>query len=279
MATESQAELIPETRLTLRAHWYALIGKVSKHGSLGGMINICLVILIILSVLASMLQTVQSLHERYYNAFYYFEVVTIIIFTIEYLVRIWTIPEHPSYSGEISGRLRYIFSPLALIDLASILPFYLPFIIPLDLRFLRLLRLLRMLRILKLGRYSDAALLIIRVIKDKIDELTVTFMVSGIILVLSSCLIYIAEHEVQPQKFTDIFATLWWSVITMTSVGYGDVFPITPFGKFLACIIALLGVGLFALPISILGAGFVGEIQKKKAATTICPHCGKSLGE
>jgi voltage-gated potassium channel len=103
-------------------------------------------------------------------------------------------------------------------------------------------------------------------------------MVMLMMIIMSASFMYFAENEAQPDKFPDIPSTVWWSVMTLTTVGYGDVFPITALGKCLAMVIAILGIGMFALPVGIFGAGFVEEIQKQKAAKTLCPHCGEQIG-
>ncbi|HIG31700.1 MAG TPA: hypothetical protein EYQ50_29340 [Verrucomicrobiales bacterium] len=159
-------------------------------------------------------------------------------------------------------------------------PFYFS-ALGLDLRFARMLRLLRVLRLAKLGRYHHSLEVIISVLKKNKEELVLTTAFMGMLLIGSSCLLYIAEHEAQPEKFESIPAAMWWSIATLTTVGYGDVAPITPLGKLFASMVAVLGIGMFALPTGLLGAGFVEEIQNRKTKTKTqsqpCPHCGKSL--
>jgi voltage-gated potassium channel len=186
------------------------------------------------------------------------------IFSIEYLLRLWTCNVDVTYKGRIKGRIKYFFSPLALIDLFAILPFYIPMIIPIDLRFLRVIRLVRIFRILKFGRYSASLQMLGRVLRKKKSELIVTFFVVFLLLIIASSLIYEFEREAQPEKFSSIPGSMWWAVVTLTTVGYGDVYPVTTMGKILSSFIALLGIGLFALPAGILSAGMVEEMQKKK---------------
>ena len=238
--------------------------------------DIFILALILLSMVAAILESVASLEQHFHLAFEIFEYFSIIVFTLEYLARVWSCVEQPQYAKALTGRLRFIFHPLSLIDLAAILPFYI-FFISLDLRMLRLLRLLRILRVAKLTRYSSSLRLFGHVLKEKKEELLLTLMLMlGLIVVVSS-LMYYAEHEAQPDKFPNIPAAMWWSVITLTTVGYGDIYPITTLGKVFAGISAILGVGVFALPTGILGASFVEEIQKQKAALKCCPHCGEEL--
>jgi voltage-gated potassium channel len=166
---------------------------------------------------------------------------------------------------------------MAIIDLVAILPFYLP-LVGIDLRSLRVLRLLRILRIAKVGRYYSSLNLIKHVFQAKKEELVLTSAMMGLLLVVSSSLLYYCESAVQPDAFSSIPATMWWAVATLTTVGYGDMYPVTLLGRLLAGTIAILGIGMFALPTGILGAGFVEAIQKqKKELVQRCPHCGKEF--
>jgi len=203
-------------------------------------------------------------------------VFSVCIFTLEYIARLWSCTVDPSFRGPFLGRLAFATRAMPLIDLAAILPFYLPFV-GVDLRFLRVLRLFRILRIAKIGRYYPSLRLIKSVILSKKEELVLTSAIMVLMLVFSACVMYYCEHEAQPEAFPDIPSTMWWSVITLTTVGYGDVYPATPAGKFFAAIIAILGIGMFALPTGILGAGFVEEISRKKPRQDRCPYCGKEL--
>lgn len=232
--------------------------------------------LIFLNVLAVILSTVKSIEARFQVIFYWFEVFSVATFTSEYLARLWACVSQSKYAHPVFGRLRFMARPIAIIDLLAILPFYLTFFTA-DMRFLRALRLFRIFRVAKLGRYSSSFRLFGRVFTSKREELLITVMVMLLLIVMSASLMYFAENEAQPDKFPDIPSTMWWAVVTLTTVGYGDVFPITPLGKGLAMVIAVLGVGMFALPAGILGAGFVEEIQKQKAKRTTCPHCGKEI--
>lgn len=239
--------------------------------------DISILALILLNVIAVILGTVKSVEERYQSALRWFEVFSVAVFTIEYLARVWACVSQGEYSRPVVGRLRFMLRPMAVIDLLAVLPFYLTFFTA-DLRFIRALRLFRLFRVAKLGRYSSSVRLFGRVFRNKKEELFVTAMVMLMMIIMSASLMYFAENEAQPDKFPDIPSTVWWSVMTLTTVGYGDVFPITLLGKCLAMAIAILGIGMFALPVGIFGAGFVEEIQKKKAGKTTCPHCGEVIG-
>ncbi len=242
-------------------------------------INIFIIVLIILNVVAVMLETVHSIHERFANFFHYFDLVSVIIFTIEYVLRVWSSNHDPRYSHSIKGRLRYIFSGAALIDLLAILPFYLHAIVGLDLRMLRILRLLRFFRLFRLTSYMTAAKMVSNVFKTRKNELLLSLVLILFLVVIASCLVYFAEHEAQPDKFTSIPATIWWAVVSLTTVGYGDIIPITTLGKIFASTILLSGVALMALPAGIITVGFLDELNKNKKGKNKCPHCGKLLDE
>lgn len=221
--------------------------------------------LITLNVIILILESHQELKVSFSSFFNYFEIISVIIFSIEYLLRLWTSNLEKSYKGSFfKKRLKFGFSTLGLIDLIAILPFYLPFIFPFDLRIVRILRLFRLLRIFKLGRYSKSLNTIVAVLKTTKSELAITGFVAFILLVLSSTIMYYFENEVQPEKFASIGHSFWWAVATLTTVGYGDVFPITVMGKIMSGIIALIGIGFIALPTGIISSAFIERIQEQK---------------
>jgi len=238
-------------------------------------LNIYLMGLIFLNVLAVILETEEALFLRYRSYFHWFEVISVVIFSLEYLLRLWSWTENKKYKQPFLGRIKYTFTPMALIDLLAILPFYLPMFIPVDLRFLRALRLFRIFRILKVSRYVKSLRTIKNVFVEKKEELMITIFSVLILLVFSSSLMYFVEREAQPDKFTSIPAAMWWGMATLTTIGYGDMYPITTLGRFLGGLIAFLGIGLFALPAGILASGFASEIQKKNQKEKKCPHCGQ----
>ena len=219
------------------------------------------------------------------------EIVSVAIFTVEYLLRIWTADLLYPESGFFGSRFKYMLSPLAMIDMMAILPFYLPMILPVDLISIRAVRLVRLLRMFKLNRYSEALASIARVFEHKAREIFASLFFVLILLVVASLLIYYAEHDAQPQQFQNAFSGLWWAVATLTTVGYGDIYPITPIGRVLGALIALLGIGMVAVPTSILSAGFLEGLEKenkekepeKKEEPAVesekkyCPYCGKKL--
>ena len=246
-------------------------------GPAGRIIDAFLVALIVSNVVMVTLHTVHVLAVKYAAFFYYFELFSVIIFSIEYILRMWICTENESYRRPVFGRIKYFFSPLAIIDLVAIAPFYLPMLIPVDLIFMRMLRLLRLLRLLKLGRYSESIKTMAALLKSKREEIAVSLTMSIILLLIASSLMYVIENAAQPEAFSSIPAAMWWGAMTMTTVGYGDVYPVTPAGKVLAGIIALLGISLFILPAGIIAAGYAAEIQKKKDEAVICSKCGNRI--
>ena len=246
----------------------------------GRIVDIVIITIILLNIVALILETVKPIYNLHHNAFRLFETFSLTLFSIEYLVRLWVITAESKYSRPIAGRVRFIFSPLALVDLLAILPFFLP-IFGVDMRFIRVVRILRIFRVVKLARYSRALRLLGQVVIERKEELISIFFVLLTLLVVSSSLMYFAEHDDQPDVFPNIPATMWWSVVTLTTVGYGDTYPVTAIGQTIAAIIAILGIGMFALPAGILGAGFVDalESRRKEENGLTCPHCGEALDE
>jgi voltage-gated potassium channel len=226
-----------------------------------------MIVLILLNVLAIMLETVASINALYENIFYYFEVFSVTIFTIEYILRVWSCTEDndENYSNPITGRIKYITSPMAVIDLLAFLPFYLTMFFAID---LRILRILRMLRLLKLTRYSEALFVVWTVITEQRRALTAAFFIMLVALLFTSSIIYLFEHEVQPEKFSSIPESMWWGLATLTTVGYGDVTPISNGGKLFAGMTMILAIGLAALPIGVIATGFANEIQKHEFIIT-----------
>lgn len=244
-------------------------------------VNAGLVALIALNVVALVLESVGAVREAMGGWLRLFEVFSVLVFTVEYVLRVWSITATPRFAGAVRGRLRFAATPMALIDLLAILPFWLPFL-GIDLRVLRMLRMFRLFRVLKLARYSQALQTFGVVLMRKREELTTILIVLGMLLLLVSSLMYYVENEAQPDKFSSIPATMWWGIATLTTVGYGDIVPVTGLGRVLGALIAVLGIGIFALPTGILGAAFVDEIQQQKAThrrNLTCPHCGEPLDD
>ncbi|HMO39582.1 MAG TPA: ion transporter [Saprospiraceae bacterium] len=258
---------------------YNILSVSENSGDLSWWVDIFIIALIVLNVLAVILESVDSILVAYSFQFAWFEIFSVAIFTIEYLLRLWTANLEPGYEKPLTGRLRYALTPLALIDLLAILPFYLMFM-GMDLRLLRLLRLFRMFRLFKIARYISALRLINQVVKQKREELSISLFLTLFILLMVSTVMYYVENRAQPEQFSSIPETMWWGIATLTTVGYGDVYPITGLGKLLGGVIAIIGVGLFALPAGILASGFSDALSSKNKKTeqnNFCPRCGQKL--
>ncbi|PKL14707.1 MAG: hypothetical protein CVV52_00595 [Spirochaetae bacterium HGW-Spirochaetae-8] len=245
-----------------------------------------LILLIAANVLMVILESFQNFKTSYEQSLKVFETVSVYLFTIEYLTRIWTaVLKFPRKHAYLSV-FAFIFSGMAIIDLLAILPFYIPITVVVDFRILRILRLTRVIRILKIGRYSTSLLLIGRVLKRSKSDLTVTVFVMLLLMLLSSALMYYVENPAQPDAFPNIIASAWWTIVTLTTVGYGDVYPITALGKLLGGVIALLGIGLVALPTGIISSGFMEEIRIRGQEQNMrnerneiqrCPYCNRII--
>lgn len=224
--------------------------------------DVFIISLISLNVLAVVLETVEVIRQSVGTLLFWFEVVSVAVFTLEYILRIWSCIVLARFTAPVTGRLRYAIRPILLIDLLAILPAYLT-MLPFDLRFIRAVRLIRIFRLLRLQRYSVALQTMTRVLRAKKEELILTLMVLLVLLLIASSLMYYAENEAQPDAFSSIPAAMWWGVAALTTVGYGDIYPVTPLGRALASVIAILGIGMFALPAGILGGGFAEQISRR----------------
>ena len=228
-------------------------------------VDMILFILILLNVTAVCLESVKDIGEAYKDAFYAFEIFSVVIFSIEYLLRIWSAPARQDL-GNSSGfvkRLKYIFSFTGLIDFLAIIPSILPYFFGgLDLRWLRVMRLLRL---LKISNYSSAIEDFFSAIKADWRSFSAALYLMIIALFLSSSLMYIAENESQPEKFSSIPETMWWGLITLTTVGYGDVSPVTPLGKVIGAFTAIMGICTVALLTGIVATSFANLRSRKSA--------------
>ncbi|MFB3764248.1 MAG: ion transporter [Methanotrichaceae archaeon] len=225
-------------------------------------VSVFLLALILLNIITVILETVESIDRIYRDVFQAFSEFSITVFTIEYILRIWACDVDKRYSHPVMGRLKYALTPMMLIDLMVLLPFYLVYLLP-ERRFLRSLRVLWTFRLLKVGRYSKSLQTIIDVVKAQKDQLAMSFTAIIFFMVLSSTLVYFLEHNAQPKNFPDIPATMWWAILTMTTIGE-NVYPVTPLGKVVGALIIILGVATFALPTSILTSGFVDELERQR---------------
>lgn len=264
----------------------------SKGNLASKIVDLIIIVLIVANTVIVIAETFD-LPEGVSKAMGIFEGISVIIFTVEYLLRVWTSDLLRPEMNPLKARLKYVFSFMAIVDLVAILPFYLPLVFPIDLRIIRIMRVVRLFRIFKINRYTNALRIIALVFKNKSAQLVSSVFVVGLLLVIASVLMYNIETEAQPDAFSNAFETMWWAVSTLTTVGYGDVYPITVAGKMLSTVIAFLGIGLVAVPTGIITAGFteiVTEEEKAKKAKeaqalqqnqtdckSYCPYCGHKL--
>lgn len=240
-----------------------------------------IIVLIGFNVLAVMLETEPAVHTPYSAWFVWFEIFSTTFFSIEYILRVWICTLDPKYRKPVTGRIRYMGSFMAVVDLVAILPTFLSFI-AMDTRFVRAIRLLRLVRILKMGRYAHAVTTLTNVFARKTEELAIMMFVLVMSLVICSSMIFFVEHDHQPEAFASIPQSMWWTIVTLTSVGYGDVYPTSGPGQIVGAIVSMFGVLFVALPTGILSAGFAEEIREQKRGKDsdtfgYCPHCGEKL--
>lgn len=251
----------------------------------GRMISFLLLALIATNVIASMLETDQDIRAQAPALFVAFEWASVVVFTIEYALRLWSCTADPVFQRRW-GRLRWSVTPMALIDLLAIAPSLVSYFLPgaIDLRFLRVLRLLRLFRLLRFGRLGYAFTTLARVIQTRRVELGVTLAFVVVATVIAAGAIYLAEHRQPDTGFSSIPRAMWWAVVTITTVGYGDMVPQTAIGHVIGGLVAFVGICALALPVGILSSGFIEELSRqqeaaKKKAPATCPHCGGSLDE
>lgn len=272
--------------MRFRKRLYITLAPREKGGFWERTFEIILIAIITLNMMAIIISSIPKFYEVYGRFFYEFEIFSAVFFALEYIARVYSVVEHPRYRHPIKGRLRYMVSPLAIVDLLAFLPslifIFLPF--TLDLRFLRLFRLTALFRIFKFTRYLRALDIFKRVVLERKEQLLLSFILLLFVLIIISFSMYYVERDVQPEKFSSIPATMWWSVVTLTTVGYGDIVPVTALGKSLAGIFTLAGVGLLALPAGILSAGFYEVLlredkhkDKENGESKRCPHCGEPI--
>lgn len=228
-------------------------------------VNLFLVVVILAAVAVSIAGTEPMVQEHYHDLIIGLEITFGVVFTIEYLARVWCIADSERPGSAWSKRLRFVFSPLAIIDLVVIVTSLLPFFFA-DVAVLRLLRLLRIIALAKFTRFNHAIEEISVAVWGRRYELIVTISLAWVLILLGAVALFWAEHEAQPEEFGSVLRSLWWAVITMTTVGYGDVTPITPLGKVLGAGVALCGVALVAMPAGIMAAAFTDSMQKKREA-------------
>ncbi|MGB5624420.1 MAG: ion transporter [Woeseiaceae bacterium] len=252
---------------TLRQNVFRALETAQGDSGISRAVDVFLVALIAGSVIAVILESMPSMEARYSRALSIFEIITVGVFTVEYLLRIWSSVEQESEAGNspLQARLHYMTSFHAIIDIVAILPFYLlvfGLAGSVDMRFLRAVRLLR---VLKLTRYSAAMNMVFITFRENGRALSAAFLILLTVMLLAASGMYYFERESQPDDFGSIPAAMWWAFATLTTVGYGDVTPITVGGKIFGALITVVGIGMVALPTSILASGYTQQLQVSTA--------------
>lgn len=254
-----------QRRARRRVHQILEAGR--SAGKLGLIFEVLLIALITANVIAVTVESVPAIGSKYSTFFIDFEIVSMAIFTVEYFLRIWTAPEDPRFADKpFAGRLRFGLQPFMVIDLLAIAPTYLAIFVPMvDLRILRMFRLMRL---LKMARYSPAVATLVHVLSLERRALFGTLLLLLCVMCMSAEAMYIIEGRIQPNTFGTLPDCMYWAIVTLTTVGYGDRVPITEIGKLLAGVTAIFGLGLFALPVGIIATGFMGEIHRRDFVVT-----------
>lgn len=264
----------------MKRRTYEIVEVASPKDKASRAFDICIIILIVLNVFAVLAATFD-LTVMQYEILVKFEIISVIVFTIEYVLRVWSSDLIRPEMKPWKARVRYVFSFMALIDLAAIVPFFLPFIVSFDLRILRVLRIISIMRIFKINRYTSAITSVWNVLKRKSSQLLSSMSIIILLMLIASVIMYYIESEAQPETFSNVLDALWWAVATITTVGYGDIYPITAMGRLFSAVIAVLGIGLVAVPTGIISAGFMELIEEEKARAEhekkYCPFCGRKI--
>lgn len=265
---------------TARDRVWSVLDAHGQLSPLSRFVNLFILALIVVSLCATALSTVEAVALEAGGLLWAIEFVAVAVFTVEYVLRVWASGSGPARGRPVVGRLAFMLQPMMIVDLLAILPFYIA-AFPFGGPYLRALRLLRLVRVIKATRYSNALILLRETLSQKRGDIAVAGGMMLIVIVVAAFVLYEVENAVQPEAFSSVPATLWWAVATLTTVGYGDIYPITGLGKFLTAIISIVCVGLVALPTAILASGFVESMGRLRAGAgrseRVCPHCGETI--
>lgn len=261
--------------MNMQGYLYTILEEPEKNKT-AYWINVFLYTLIIISIVSLMLSSVQEYHLEYKTLFTNINSTIMIIFIFEYLLRVYASGKLTIYNG-FKGKLKYAMTPYAIVDLLTILPFMIVGF-GFDTAFIRSLRLLRVFRLFRIKKYASFIQKIQKIVISQKEEFSVLLFFTLLILILLSFIIFEVENEAQPEIFTNIFQTFWWAVATLTTVGYGDMYPITTMGKLITAIISILGIAFIAIPGGIFASEFMNSISKKEDIIddNICPKCSAS---
>lgn len=253
----------------MRRRVHEILSDLRPGDAVARLVNLVLLSLIAANVVASVVETDAEIAARAPRFFHWFETISVAIFTVEYVLRLWSAPR----------RWREAARPMSVVDLVAIAPFYLDLLLPgtFDFRFLRALRLMRLFRLLRITKLADAFAALARVIQAKRPALAVSLAVVVVAMLLAAGAMYVVEHRHPGTQFTSIPRAMWWSIVTITTVGYGDMTPVTGLGQVIAGFTAFLGICALALPVGIISSGYIDEVNRKPANVAECPHCKRRI--
>ena len=256
-----------KSQITNKRFIYNILEAPERDHALRPVVDIFITALILLNGVAVAIETVDIIASEYKTSLQIFEYFSVFVFTVEFLSRVWVSTEHPEvkFHHPVLGRIRFILTPFPIVDLMAILPFYLGILTGLDLRFMRVFRLIRILRFFN---YSPSVLALEAVLRKEGHNLVAALLLELLLLFVSSAFMFHLEKDAQPDKFASIPMAMWWSVEALTTVGFGDVVPITSLGKLLGGIVMLIGLVMFALPAGIMASAFVEEIKGRSFLAT-----------
>ena len=248
---------------------FAMVSTGVVNNRLNQAYDIISTLALVANLAAAFASTFDNIRAAHGELLYWVEEITVFFFAVDYFLRIITAEQQ--YPGKKGGEavLAYVKSGYGIIDLLSFLPHYLPAFFPAGAAVFRMLRVVRIFRLFRINAYSDSLTLIGNVISGKKTQLLASMFIIAMLILASSLCMYSVEHDVQPDVFKNGFSAIWWATSTLLTVGYGDIYPITPLGQILGIVITFLGVGLVAIPTGIISAGFVEEYQKAKRLADI----------
>jgi voltage-gated potassium channel len=274
----------------LKHRLYELMEVPAYKNNTGWYYEFFMMGLILLNGIAMIVGTVDWIQQQYDWILVPFEIISVLIFTIEYIILLWVCTEHKEYSDPVKGRIKYAMTPIAIINLVSVLPAFVPFLLPFDLRSLRLIRLFRMIRLLKLTKYSDSLKTLLKALDSRKEQLIMTCVITAFLVVLASIFMFYAEiGENTSPAFSDIPHTIWWAFVKLSPISTEPGTPVTMMGKMILSLLAIIEIGIFAIPAGIMAGAFEeqwkADRKKEKQQLNecktdlrlvkdgICPHC------
>ncbi|MCL1919560.1 MAG: ion transporter [Kiritimatiellaeota bacterium] len=264
--------------MDIKRRIYRIIQPHKKDDTPSALFDWFIAFLVILDVSTTILDTLV-LPGRVVFCFWVLEIFTVAVFTVEYMLRVWTADLLCSKTTPFKARLKNALTFVMIVDFIAVAPFYLHFLLPINLHLLRAFRLLRIFRLLKIKHYIKTLSQVSSVLRQKASQLFISLFILFILMIVASVLMYTAEHEAQPDVFKNALSGLWWAVITLTTVGYGDIYPITVLGKIIGSFFSIFSIALIAIPTGIISAGFIENFHEKKTNKDkrFCPYCGEKL--